>query len=84
MNSLLALSVSTVAYMYSPITWSGIIACSLICIIPINTAQDFIGYLTFQELAQGFGLVTPDPFSLCELGGVWVRNCKHVFSFVDD
>ena len=22
------------------------------------------------ELAQGFGLVTPDPF-LCELGGIW-------------
>ena len=23
---------------------------------------------------QGFGLVTPDPFSSHELGGVWVRN----------
>ena len=24
--------------------------------------------------AQGFGLVTLDPFSLCELGGVWARD----------
>ena len=23
---------------------------------------------------QGFGLVTPDPFSSCELGGVWARD----------
>ena len=26
------------------------------------------------ELAQGFGLVTPDPFSSRELGGVWERD----------
>ena len=25
-------------------------------------------------LAQGFGLVTPDPFSSRELGGVWARD----------
>ena len=25
-------------------------------------------------LARGFGLVTPDPFSLRELGGVWARD----------
>ena len=23
---------------------------------------------------QGFGLVTPEPFSLCELSGVWGRD----------
>ena len=23
---------------------------------------------------QGFGLVTPDPFFSCELGGVWARD----------
>ena len=28
----------------------------------------FIGHSTFLELAQGFGLVTPDPFSSHELG----------------
>ena len=33
-----------------------------------------IGRSTFLELAQGFGLVTPDPFSLRELGGVWARD----------
>ena len=33
-----------------------------------------IGHSTFLELAQGFGLVTPDPFSLRELGGVWARD----------
>ena len=27
-----------------------------------------------MELAQGFGLVTPDPFSSRELGGVWARD----------
>ena len=32
---------------------------------------DLIGRSMLLELAQGFGLVTPDPFSLCELGGVW-------------
>ena len=26
------------------------------------------------ELAQGFGLVTPDPFASRELGGVWARD----------
>ena len=26
------------------------------------------------ELAKGFGVVTPDPFSSRELGGVWVRD----------
>ena len=25
-------------------------------------------------LAQGFGLVTPDPFSLLDLGGVWAQD----------
>ena len=33
-----------------------------------------IGCSTLLELAQGFGLVTPDPFSSCELGGVWARD----------
>ena len=33
-----------------------------------------IGRSTFLELAQGFGLVTPDPFSSRELGGVWARD----------
>ena len=33
-----------------------------------------IGYSTFLELAQGFGLVTPAPFSSRELGVVWVRD----------
>ena len=32
---------------------------------------DMIGCSTFLELAQGLGLVTPDPFSSRELGGVW-------------
>ena len=35
---------------------------------------DMIGHSTILELAQGFGLVTPDPFSSRELGGVWARN----------
>ena len=30
-----------------------------------------IGCSTFLELAQRFGLVTPDAFSSHELGGVW-------------
>ena len=33
-----------------------------------------IGCSTFLELAQGFGLVTPDPFSSRELGAVWARD----------
>ena len=33
-----------------------------------------IGRSMFLELAQGFGLVTPDPFSSRELGGVWARD----------
>ena len=33
-----------------------------------------IGHSTFLELAQGFGLVTPDPFSSRELGVVCVRD----------
>ena len=33
-----------------------------------------IGRSTFLEPAQGFGLVTPDPFSSRELGGVWARD----------
>ena len=33
-----------------------------------------IGRSTFLELAQGFGLVTPDPFSSRKLGGVWARD----------
>ena len=33
-----------------------------------------IGRSMFLELAQGFGLVTPDPFSSHELGGVWARD----------
>ena len=33
-----------------------------------------IGRSTFLELAQGFGLETPDPFSSRELGGVWGQD----------
>ena len=29
---------------------------------------------TFLELAQGFGLVTPDSFSSRKLGGVWAQD----------
>ena len=39
-----------------------------------------IGHPTFLELAQGFGLVTPDPFSSRELGGVWARDYTMVMS----
>ena len=35
---------------------------------------DFIGRFSFLELAQAFRLVTPDPFSSRELGGVWARD----------
>ena len=35
-----------------------------------------IGRSMFLELAQRFGLVTPDPFSSRELGGVWARDYK--------
>ena len=33
-----------------------------------------IGCSMLLELAHGLGLVTPDPFSSRELGGVWTRN----------
>ena len=32
---------------------------------------NLIGRFMLLELAQGFGLVTPYPFSSRELGGVW-------------
>ena len=35
---------------------------------------DFIGRSTLLELGQGFELMTPDLFSSCEQGGVWVRD----------
>ena len=36
---------------------------------------DLIRRSKLLELAQGFGLVTPDPFSR-ELGGVWARDLE--------
>ena len=33
---------------------------------------NFIGSWTLLDLAQEFGLVAPDLFSLCDLGGSWV------------
>ena len=36
-----------------------------------NKCCNMIDRSMLLELAQGFGLVTPDPFSLHELGGVW-------------
>ena len=35
---------------------------------------DFIGRSTLLELAQRFELVTPDPFTSRELGGVWAQD----------
>ena len=40
-------------------------------IIPINATLPFDWLSTLLELAQGLGLVTLDPFSSCELVGVW-------------
>ena len=38
-----------------------------------------IGRSALLELAKGFGLVTPDPFSLCELGGVQAWDYRYLF-----
>ena len=38
--------------------------------------SDFIARSTLLELAQGFGLVAPDPFSSREQGGVWAQDYK--------
>ena len=38
-----------------------------------------IGCSTLVELAQGFGLVTSDPFSR-ELGGVWASSIAEEFA----
>ena len=37
---------------------------------------DLIGRSMLLELAHGFGLVTPDPFSSRKLGGVQARDYK--------
>ena len=39
---------------------------------------DLISRSKLLELSQGFGLVTPDPFSSRELGGVWARDYSEV------
>ena len=43
-------------------------------IIIINTLLQSDWLLHALKLAKGFGLVTPDPFSSHELGGVWARD----------
>ena len=58
---------------YHNITLSGTIEV-LVLASGLTPFCDLIGWSTVLELAQGFGLVTPDPFSSCELGRVWARD----------
>ena len=68
----------------SPNPWAGVHFVVASVGLQIGQGMNFITSLWLYHLstfslqhallAQGFGLVTPDPFSLRELGGVWAQD----------
>ena len=61
---------------FHTITLSGTIEVLVLASGLLTPFCNLIGRSTHLELTQGFGLVTPDPLSSHELGGVWACDYR--------